>query len=130
MHQASGHAVQPRRQAFEHFLGQLRAKQNFTHPHEHRQCGERPRRVGTPERREEILAAMEEWRQREGLAFFGLMVTDVVTGTSRLLTRSEKWINAILPYTRLGEGEYDIEGMVSRKKQLVPALSALLDESR
>ncbi len=83
-----------------------------------------------PSRREEILAAMEEWRQREGLAFFGLMVTDVVTGTSRLLTRSEKWINAILPYTRLGEGEYDIEGMVSRKKQLVPALSALLDESR
>lgn len=82
-----------------------------------------------PARREEILAAMEEWRQREGLAFFGLMVTDVVTGKSKMLTRGDKWIIAILPFDRSGEGEYDLEDMVSRKKQLVPALSALLDES-
>jgi manganese-dependent inorganic pyrophosphatase len=82
-----------------------------------------------PSRREEILAAMEEWRQRESLAFFGLMVTDVVTGKSKMLTRGDKWIITVLPFDRSGEGEYDLEDMVSRKKQLVPALSALLDES-
>lgn len=83
-----------------------------------------------PERRAELLATMEEWRQREGAALFGLMVTDIVTGTSRMLARGDKWVLTTLPFTRVGEGEYDLEEMVSRKKQLVPALSALLDETR
>lgn len=83
-----------------------------------------------PERREDLLATMEEWRQREGLSLFGLMVTDVVTGTSRMLTRGDKWAITVLPFNRIGEGEYDLEGMVSRKKQLVPALSGILDETR
>jgi manganese-dependent inorganic pyrophosphatase len=73
---------------------------------------------------------MEEWRIREGLAMFALMVTDVVTGTSRLLARGDKWIFSAFPFNRLSEGEYDLEEMVSRKKQLVPTLSAILDDPR
>lgn len=83
-----------------------------------------------PHRREELLAAMEERRQREALAMIGLMVTDVVTGHSHLLCRGEKWILAALPFTRVADGEYDLEDMVSRKKQLVPTLHAVLEDVR
>jgi manganese-dependent inorganic pyrophosphatase len=83
-----------------------------------------------PDRREELLETMRAHLQKEGLAFLGLMVTDVVTGISRLLCVGEHWIVTALPFTRLNEGEYDLEEMLSRKKQLVPTLSAILDELR
>jgi manganese-dependent inorganic pyrophosphatase len=83
-----------------------------------------------PERREELLAAMDERRLREGLSLIGLMVTDVVTGRSHLLARGEPWILRALPFTRVAEGEFDLEDIVSRKKQLVPTLMAVLEEAR
>lgn len=81
------------------------------------------------QRREELLQALEERRQREGLALIGLMVTDIVTGRSHLLAQGEPWILTALPFTRVAEGEFDLEEMVSRKKQLVPMLHAVLEES-
>ncbi|CEK15427.1 DHHA2 domain-containing protein [Chthonomonas calidirosea] len=81
------------------------------------------------QRREELLQALEERREREGLALIGLMVTDIVTGRSHLLCRGEPWILTALPFTRVAEGEFDLEDMVSRKKQLVPMLHAVLEEA-
>ena len=83
-----------------------------------------------PHRREELLATLEERRQREALALLALMVTDVVTGNSHLLCRGEHWIMTALPFIRVAEGEFDLEDMVSRKKQLVPMLHAVLEEPR
>lgn len=83
-----------------------------------------------PGRREELLEALDERRQREALALIGLMVTDVVTGRSHMLAKGESWIMTALPFTRVADGEFDLEDMVSRKKQLVPTLMAVLEEPR
>jgi manganese-dependent inorganic pyrophosphatase len=83
-----------------------------------------------PGRRDELLEAMEARRTREGLALFALMITDVVTGRSHLLCQGENWILAALPFRRLADKEYDLDDIVSRKKQLVPTLLAVLEETR
>jgi manganese-dependent inorganic pyrophosphatase len=80
-----------------------------------------------PHRRDELLAALEERRQREGLALACLMVTDVVAGRSRLLCQGENRILAALPFHRAGANEFDLGDVVSRKKQLVPALYDVLE---
>jgi manganese-dependent inorganic pyrophosphatase len=83
-----------------------------------------------PDQREALLAALEARRQKEGLALIGLMITDIVTGRSHLLAQGDNWILTALPFTRIADHEYDLEDMVSRKKQLVPTLHAVLEESR
>ena len=81
-------------------------------------------------RRAEILALMEEQRQSEGLIFIGLMVTDVVDGRSHLLAQGSEAVLNTLPFARTGDHQFDLEEIVSRKKQLLPALYSVLDESR
>ena len=83
-----------------------------------------------PNRREELLTTLQEIRQREGLGLIALMVTDIVTSRSHMLCKADNWILTALPFNRVAEGEYDLEDMVSRKKQLVPTLSAIVEELR
>ncbi len=83
-----------------------------------------------PDRRKELLDALDERRVRESLTFIGLMVTDVVTGTSHLLCVGERWVLTALPFTRSADGDFDLGEMVSRKKQLVPILMAILEDLR
>ena len=83
-----------------------------------------------PERRKELLEALHDRLVREALSFIALMVTDVVTGRSRLLCVGENWIVTALPFNHTVEGDYDLGEMVSRKKQLVPTLMAIIDELR
>jgi manganese-dependent inorganic pyrophosphatase len=78
-------------------------------------------------RREELLAALEDQREREALALAGLMITDVVSGRSRLLCWADAPILALLPFPRLDEHEFDLGEMVSRKQQLVPVLHDVLE---
>ncbi|HVK05646.1 MAG TPA: DHHA2 domain-containing protein [Armatimonadaceae bacterium] len=82
---------------------------------------ELPQRVG------ELVAAMDQRREREGLGMICLMVTDIVTGRSRLLCRGDSRILGALPYARLSDVEFDLGDIVSRKKQLVPALYGLVE---
>ena len=82
-----------------------------------------------PERRDDLLAAMADLRQRENLALLCLMVTDVVAGRSRLLCQGEERLLAALPFARLSDHEWELGDIVSRKKQLVPALLSVLDEA-
>ena len=51
VHQPARQPVQPGRKSAEHFLRQPRAEQDFAHPDEERQGGERPRRAVAPHRR-------------------------------------------------------------------------------
>ena len=83
-----------------------------------------------PVRRDELLAALDERREREGLSLVCLMVTDVVLGRSRLLCRGDKRLLSALPFTRVADGEFDLGDTVSRKKQLVPGLEAVLADLR
>lgn len=81
-------------------------------------------------RRAELLSALEERRMEEGLVFAALMVTDVVEGRSHLLAQGSEPLLNVLPYARVGDNEFDLEEVVSRKKQLLPALYSVLDEAK
>lgn len=83
-----------------------------------------------PERRLELLEALAERKVRESLAFIAIMVTDVVTGKSQMLCVGEPWILTALQFKHIHDGVYDLEEMVSRKKQLVPILSAIIEDLR
>ncbi len=83
-----------------------------------------------PDQHQALLAALNARRQQEGLSLVGLMITDIVTGRSHLLAQGDNWILTALPFNRVGDHEYDLEDMVSRKKQLVPTLHAVLEETR
>jgi manganese-dependent inorganic pyrophosphatase len=81
-----------------------------------------------PQRRDELLPALQERRERESLALMCLMITDVVAGRSRLLCQGERSIRDALPFGRVDEHEWDLGEIISRKKQLVPTLSGVLEE--
>ena len=66
-------------------------------------------------------------RDSRGLNFAMLMVTDVVAGTSRLLLTDEVAALGVLPYARREDGTLTADGVVSRKKQLLPAVLSALE---
>ncbi len=74
-----------------------------------------------------LSAAMANLRDAKGLRFAMLMVTDVVQGTSRLLITDEIAALGVLPYARLEDGTLAADGVVSRKKQLLPAVLSALE---
>jgi manganese-dependent inorganic pyrophosphatase len=76
---------------------------------------------------EELCGALQELIEGEKLNFAMLMVTDIVDGSSRLLMQSEPPVLSELPYKRLPDGTMDARGVVSRKKQLLPVVLALLE---
>ena len=71
--------------------------------------------------------ALIRLRDSKGLDFAVLMVTDVVRGSSRLLLTSDVPGLGGLPYPKLPDGTYRMPGVVSRKKQLLPALLSALE---
>jgi manganese-dependent inorganic pyrophosphatase len=76
---------------------------------------------------EALRAALDELRQRQAVDFAMLMVTDVVSGSSKLLLANEPALLADLPYPRQTDGTRLAEGVVSRKKQLLPVVLGLLE---
>ncbi|MEI7988697.1 MAG: DHHA2 domain-containing protein [Chloroflexota bacterium] len=72
--------------------------------------------------------ALNDLRDKRGLDFAMLLITDVVRGTSRLvITSNPPSILGDLPYPPLPDGTRDAKGVVSRKKQLLPAVLGLLE---
>ena len=75
-----------------------------------------------------LTEALDDLRDKRSLDFAMLLVTDVVRGTSRLLiSSSAPPILEDLPYPPLPDGTRDAPGVVSRKKQLLPAVLGLLE---
>jgi manganese-dependent inorganic pyrophosphatase len=77
---------------------------------------------------DELYGALNGLRDRLGLDFGMLMVTDVVKGTSRLLLVNEPADLSDLPYPYQPDGTRLAEGIVSRKKQLLPVVLGLLED--
>jgi len=75
----------------------------------------------------EISAALAALCEAKGLKLAVLMVTDVVRGASRLVLAGQVERLNDLPYTRLADGTLDAPDLVSRKKQLLPAILGLLE---
>jgi len=71
---------------------------------------------------EELHHAMEEAKCQLSC----LMVTDITRGTSLLLCAGEKKIIDAITYPRKGENLFEMQGVLSRKKQMMPYLLDLL----
>ncbi len=73
--------------------------------------------------------ALEEMTKSQKLTLALLMVTDVVLGNSRLVAAGQPRVIATLPYARLDDDTLDAPGIMSRKKQLLPTVLAVLSQS-
>ena len=74
-------------------------------------------------------AALEELCAGEQLLFAGLLVTDINTQNSLLLMRGDPGFIARISYRHIEQDEiFDLPGIVSRKKQLIPYITSLLKE--
>ncbi len=71
--------------------------------------------------------ALGRLREGHGLDFSMLMVTDVVRGSSRLLLDNPPSALEELPYPIQPDGTLLAEGIVSRKKQLLPTVLSMLE---
>ncbi len=76
----------------------------------------------------ELNQALEELREVKGVDFAMLMVTDVVRGSSRLLFANMPPVMNDLPYKPMNDNTLMAEGVVSRKKQLLPVVLGLLED--
>lgn len=72
--------------------------------------------------------ALKSLKIKEGLDFAMLMVTDVVQSASRIILVDPPGELGDLPYSPLPDGTYLAEGVVSRKKQLLPVVLGLLEK--
>jgi manganese-dependent inorganic pyrophosphatase len=78
------------------------------------------------ERKDELRTALEDFANRQRLDFSALLVTDVVSNGSVLLLSQEPDGWEAVNYPRLDRGLYELEHVVSRKKQLLPLVARLL----
>jgi manganese-dependent inorganic pyrophosphatase len=76
---------------------------------------------------EALKNALNGLREKRGLDFAMLMVTDVVDNASRLIVVNMPPVLDDLPYPVQLDGTYKADGVVSRKKQLLPVVLGLLE---
>ena len=75
-----------------------------------------------------LTQALDELKDRRGLDFAMLLITDIVRGSSQLIISSNAPpVLDDLPFPPLPDGTRDAPGVVSRKKQLLPAVLGLLE---
>ena len=76
---------------------------------------------------EHLLEALKKLRDSKNLDFALLMVTNVVSGSSRLVLTDDVPALELLPFNRAPDGTLVAEGVVSRKKQLLPLVLGALE---
>jgi manganese-dependent inorganic pyrophosphatase len=77
----------------------------------------------------DLAAALARLRDEEHLAFACLLVTDINTQNSLLLVKGDADFISRISYAHVEKDEiFDLPGIVSRKKQLIPYLASLLKE--
>jgi len=77
-------------------------------------------------RKDELLAALEDYRRTRNYTFATLMVTDVTSQQSLMLVAGEKRFIDRIDYPDPQPGVFELRGVVSRKKQLLPYLTHCL----
>jgi manganese-dependent inorganic pyrophosphatase len=79
-------------------------------------------------RKDELLEALEVYRNKRSYFFSGLLVTDVVMQNSLLLVAGNPDFIKQIDYPRLEPGVYELRDVVSRKKQLLPYFTHCLKQ--
>jgi manganese-dependent inorganic pyrophosphatase len=75
-----------------------------------------------PDKRDALLEALEKRRLQQSLLFSALLVTDVNEQNSLLLLRGAEAFLKTIDYAEVSPYVWDLPGVVSRKKQLLPYL--------
>ncbi|MFO7726445.1 MAG: putative manganese-dependent inorganic diphosphatase [Oceanipulchritudo sp.] len=76
---------------------------------------------------EELNESLEAVRKKENLFFAALLVTDVNTQNSLLLIKGEEAVVESITYPHRAKDDiFELNGIVSRKKQLIPYLSTIV----
>jgi manganese-dependent inorganic pyrophosphatase len=75
----------------------------------------------------ELTDALNDLREKKNVDFAILMVTDVVRSSSRLILSNPPPVLEELPYAAQGDKTRIAEGVVSRKKQLLPVVLGILE---
>ena len=79
---------------------------------------------------EELNVGLEAYRASENLLASFLLITDINSQSSILIVASEPELKEQINYPRRGQSNfYDLKGIVSRKKQLIPYITTLLKTS-
>jgi len=81
-------------------------------------------------RKIEVMQALEEYRREHNYVFSALLVTDVVEQSSLLLVAGSVALRDEIGYPELEAGIYELAGVVSRKKQLLPYLTHCLEKTK
>ncbi len=74
------------------------------------------------EKKDALLSALEARRDAEDFLFAALLVTDITTQGSLLLVRGDQSFIAQIDFPSVGANIWQLDGVVSRKKQLLPYL--------
>lgn len=76
---------------------------------------------------DELDEALQAYQQKKNLLFSLLLVTDINTQDSLLIVAGDGEIKKEINYPQRGQSNiYELSGIVSRKKQLIPYFSSLL----
>jgi manganese-dependent inorganic pyrophosphatase len=79
------------------------------------------------DRKDELFSALDEIRKAGAMLFAALLVTDVTTLDSVFYVRGDKSFVSRLRFPVISEGIYLLKEVVSRKKQLIPLISELME---
>jgi manganese-dependent inorganic pyrophosphatase len=79
---------------------------------------------GLLERKDELLAALGDGRERKGYSVFALMITDIVTKGTDLLASGDRATLERAFDEPVSDGHVSLPGIMSRKKQVAPRLLA------
>lgn len=81
------------------------------------------------ERKDEIAEALEKVRLEQGRHFACLLISDIAKQTSLLLYKGTDRLAAEIGYPKVDTDLYELRGVLSRKKQLLPNLLDVLRAS-
>jgi len=77
------------------------------------------------QRNDEIRKTMLQQMEEKKLDFFALLATDAVRGNSQMIIEGDKNFISQLPYAKTESDIFNLPGVVSRKKQLLPQVLAI-----
>jgi manganese-dependent inorganic pyrophosphatase len=78
------------------------------------------------QQRETLVEELEKYRASHGYLFSALLITDVNTQNSILIVRGSESFTRLIDFPEDGIHAWKLDGVVSRKKQLLPYLTAIL----
>ncbi|RQW83648.1 MAG: inorganic diphosphatase, partial [Geobacter sp.] len=76
--------------------------------------------------KEDLRTALKRIRSEERLPLAGLMVTDIYSESTLFLVEGMNQIAHVMGYPQLEPHLYELKGVMSRKKQLIPHLLKVL----